>query len=174
MKKIISILFLLFLVSCWEKNINNEISTWKTEINNKILSENNFINKKLNETIELTSMDFTVLSYKEAKETPYVKVIDAQIKAREGAKLIIAEVKAKNKLNEPFYEKFSDIFLQDNNWIKYKNTDCTISVENCFSKNLQPWLDEVWFLIYEVPENTKDYWIIINKSWTDEIYFIKN
>ncbi len=160
--------------------IRSALMTWLSQIPQtnsnqpkpEIKVEPTKINKNIGEVITLSTLDLKVASSEE-KETLTAKYSQPKV-AKPNTKFLVITLDVKNIINEPFTDFFRDLVLEDSNWKKYLPIDSIWVVDNYLAwRNLQPWINEIGNILYEIPKETDSYYFTIWKAWSNDLFYVK-
>jgi len=178
MKKLLIMLSIIFIwASCseWNKQIwNKKVIVDEPVLNNtSMVNEDDFIKieKKLWDKIVLSTIELKVIK-KEEKDVLTSQYGSPRV-AQEWTKFVLLEVSVKNILKEPFYDWFTDIYIEDSNGNKFLPIDVFSDIDNYIARDFQPWIEEKGIIVYKVPKDSKLHSLIIWKGWTKDFFYIK-
>lgn len=153
----------------WFKNTfwENKEAIKTEEKKESVRIDKNIWDKIILNTVEL------IVNKSEEKTNLEPSFWDKTITPKQWAKFIKLEVNVKNITQNPFYDSFEDLFLQDSAWNNYSAKSCAWEIKDCISRDFQPWIEEKWNIFYEVPETATSFYLTVWKWGTNETYFIK-
>lgn len=119
------------------------------------------------ETAELASLKVTVTSCEETKE---LKGDWSSIQADEGTKFVVFTVTLENKTKQAFTFNAYDMPLQDGQERQYRVYDNAWMYVNeaFFYTELAPNIKKTGSFVYQLPEDSTDYYFMCGKSGTNE------
>ena len=163
------------------QDVANEVSNTFSSPNeegNKLPDEKEedftYIDKTIGEEIVLATIKFKVNSSSE-KQTLGGSFGSPAI-AKEGARFVVIEMNVVNITDAPFTFFPDDGFrLIDNNGRQFTTYgDTIVKVENYLNvRELSPGIMETGVLVYEIPQDSSSYSLVVGKGGTSEIYRVK-
>lgn len=151
------------------ETINQKVTEIPKSEYRQMLEEKEIIETSVGDTLELATVNVIVKSVEE--KNIFNRSYNDPLVARENAKFIIVGMDVVNTTPEPFNFSGGDIRLADSNERIYTpSSDLYTSDGDLTYRDLNPDLKESGILLYEVPEDSKNYSIFLGKAGTDLVY----
>lgn len=129
----------------------------------------NIIEKGVGDEIELKTINFKITNVEE-KDT-LTPEYGSEVSAKEGAKFVVVGMEVTNTTKSEF--TFPDDFmLIDSEDREFKSYSDSIGVldDYLIQRDLPPSIKEEGHLVYEVPEDSADYYTVMGKADTKDLY----
>lgn len=128
----------------------------------------------MNDTLELATINVKVNSIEESDVLLY-ESLNSETKAIDGAKFVLLNLDVKNITKKPLEIDTYGFTLRDSEHRYYSEYDGTIgAIENYINmRNIGPSLTENGIIVYEVPQDAKDFSLIMTHGGTNISYEMK-
>lgn len=167
----IGIEYKAYQISSAIQNSLKEFSNETIKTSTKSNTEKTVINKDIGDTVELATLNFKV---KKIEETTTLQAKYSQpVIASENTKFVVMDVDITNTTKSPFSHSDAWLIIIDDQGRTFNPYNSISSVDNYLNmRELAPNITENGKIVYEVPQDAKKYYFVIQKGGTSEEYHI--